>query len=64
MGKKYAFYGTALFFMLLSLLATVKICFLYLDIDEEYAVTLSWRILSEDRMLDRKSTRLNSSHMA
>ncbi|HBA47465.1 MAG TPA: hypothetical protein DCZ91_06635, partial [Lachnospiraceae bacterium] len=50
MGKKYGFYGTALFFILLSLLATAKICFVYLDIDEEYAVTLSWRILSEDRM--------------
>lgn len=50
MRKKYAFYGAAVFFVLLSLLATVKICFLYLDIDEEYAVTLSWRILSEDRM--------------
>ena len=50
MGKKYAFYGTAFFFMLMSFLATVKICFVYLNIDEEYAVTLSWRIISEDRM--------------
>lgn len=36
--------------MLLSILATVKICFMNLNIDEEYAVTLSCRILSEDRM--------------
>ena len=50
MRKKYAFYGAASFFTLLSVLATVKITFLNLNIDEEYAVTLSWRILSEDRM--------------
>lgn len=50
MRKKYVFYGTALFFILLSVLATIKTCFFNLNIDEEYAVTLSWRILSEDEM--------------
>ena len=50
MRKKYAFYGAAFFFTLLSVLATIKISFLNLNIDEEYAVTLSWRILSEDKM--------------
>lgn len=50
MRKRFAFYGTAFFFIVLSLLATVKICFFNLNIDEEYAITLSWRILSEDRM--------------
>lgn len=50
MQKKYAFYGTAFFLALLSVLATIKICFLHLSIDEEYAITLSYRILSEDRM--------------
>lgn len=48
--KKYVFYGTALFLLLLSILATVKICILHMSVDEEYAVTLSYRILSEDRM--------------
>lgn len=48
--KKYAFYGTALFLLLLSILATIKICILHLSVDEEYAITLSYRILSEDRM--------------
>ena len=50
MRKRFAFYGMAFFFIVLSLLATVKICFFNLNIDEEYAITLSWRILSEDRM--------------
>ena len=50
MRKKYVFYGATFFFTLLSVLATIKIVFLNLNIDEEYAVTLSWRILSEDKM--------------
>lgn len=50
MQKKILFYGISFFLILLSFLATVKICFFNMNIDEEYAVTLSWRILSEDRM--------------
>lgn len=50
MRKKCLFYGTCLLLILLSLLATIKICFLNLSVDEEYAITLSCRILSKDRM--------------
>ena len=34
----------------LSLLATMKICILGLGIDEEYAVTMACRMITEDRM--------------
>lgn len=50
MQKKNRFYGISAFLILLSFLATVKIWFLNMNIDEEYAITLSYRILSEDRM--------------
>ena len=50
MQKKLSFYGISLFLVLLSFMATVKICFFNMNIDEEYAITLSCRILSEDRM--------------
>lgn len=50
MQRKYVFYGTMFFLLVLSVLATVKICILHLSVDEEYAVALSYRILSEDRM--------------
>lgn len=36
--------------ILLSVLATVKLCWLNLGVDEEYAVTLSYRIVSGDQM--------------
>ena len=36
--------------ILLSVLASIKICFLGLGIDEEYAVTMSYRMVSGDRM--------------
>ncbi len=36
--------------LILSLLATIKICILGLGIDEEYAVTMAYRIVTEDRM--------------
>lgn len=36
--------------LLLFVLATIKICILHQSFDEEYVVTLSCRILSEDRM--------------
>lgn len=36
--------------ILLSVLASVKICFLGLGVDEEYAVTMSYRMVSGDRM--------------
>ncbi len=36
--------------ILLSVLASVKICFLGLGVDEEYAVTMSCRMVSGDRM--------------
>ncbi len=50
MRKKYPFYCILVLLILLSLLATIKIWFLNLNVDEEYAITLSCRILSEDRM--------------
>lgn len=50
MRKWNAFHGTALLLLVLSALATIKICLLHLSVDEEYAVTLAYRILSEDRM--------------
>lgn len=50
MQKKILFYSFSIFLILLSFLATIKICFFNMNIDEEYAITLSWRILSEDRM--------------
>ncbi len=50
MRKKVFLNGMLLLMILLSFLATVKICFLNVNIDEEYAITLSCRILSEDRM--------------
>lgn len=50
MQKKLPFYGISLFLILLSFMATVKVCFFNMNIDEEYAITLSCRILSEDRM--------------
>ena len=50
MQKKILFYGISVFLILLSILATVKICFFNMNIDEGYAITLSCRILSEDRM--------------
>lgn len=37
--------------LILSLLATIKICILGLGIDEEYAVTMAYRMVTEDRML-------------
>lgn len=37
-------------FLVLSLLATIKICFLGLGIDEEYAVTMAYRMATGDRM--------------
>ncbi len=39
-----------LLFLLLSLAATVKLCFFSLGIDEEYAVTMAYRIAAGDRM--------------
>lgn len=36
--------------IVLSLLATIKICILGLGIDEEYAVTMAYRMVTEDRM--------------
>ena len=36
--------------LILSLLATIKICILGLGIDEEYAVTMAYRMVTEDRM--------------
>ena len=50
MEKKRYRNGILVLLILLSLLATVKICFMNLNIDEEYAITLSCRVLSEDRM--------------
>lgn len=50
MQKKYFIYSATFFLILLSFLATVKLCFFNMNIDEEYAVALSCRILSEDRM--------------
>lgn len=50
MKKRVSDNGFAVFLFLLSLLATVKLCFFNLNIDEEYAITLSCRILSEDEM--------------
>ncbi len=37
-------------FILLSLLATIKMCFLGLNIDEEYAITMSYRLATGDSM--------------
>lgn len=50
MQKKFSFYGISLFLILLSFLTTIKVCFFNMNIDEEYAITLSYRIVSEDRM--------------
>lgn len=50
MRKRNTVNGILLVFILLSVLATIKICFLNVNTDEEYAITLSCRILSEDRM--------------
>lgn len=36
--------------LLFSVLATVKVCFLNLGVDEEYAVTMSYRIVAGDQM--------------
>lgn len=36
--------------LILSLLATIKICILGLGIDEEYAVTMAYRMVTKDRM--------------
>lgn len=36
--------------LLLSLLATIKICFFGLGVDEEYAVTMAYRLAAGDRM--------------
>ena len=38
------------FFIILSLLATIKMCFLGLNIDEEYAITMSYRLATGDSM--------------
>ena len=45
MEKKRYRNGILVLLILLSLLATVKICFMNLNIDEEYAITLSCRVL-------------------
>lgn len=45
--KRHLFY---IILILLSLLATIKICFFNLGMDEEYAVTLSYRMATGDRM--------------
>ena len=50
MQKKAFYYSITFFLILLSFLATVKTCFFNMNIDEEYAITLSYRILSKDRM--------------
>ena len=36
--------------VLLSVMATIKICFLNLNIDEEYAVAMAYRMVSGDQM--------------
>ncbi len=46
MKKKLIYLG----FILLSLLATIKICFFGLNIDEEYAITMSYRLATGDSM--------------
>lgn len=39
-----------IFLILLSGLATIKVCFFNLNIDEEYAVTMAYRMVSGDKM--------------
>lgn len=49
-AKKVFYYSITFFLILLSFWATIKTCFFNMNIDEEYAITLSCRILSKDRM--------------
>lgn len=50
MKSKHFYTIVRLLLLLLSLAATVKLCFFSLGIDEEYAVTMAYRIAAGDRM--------------